>query len=390
MVKFIIKRIALMFPLLIVVSFMTFMMTYLTKGDPAVTILHAQGTPNITPQLIAETREKYGFNEPILIQYMNWLIEAIQFKFGSSYITRESVSERIGPAFFNTFKLTLISSISVIITSILLGVISALTKGKLTDRIIRSIAFFLTALPSYWIASMLIIYISVKLNVLPTSGLTGPESYILPVLVVLTLISSISVIITSILLGVISALTKGKLTDRIIRSIAFFLTALPSYWIASMLIIYISVKLNVLPTSGLTGPESYILPVLVVTITYAGIYFRNVRRAMIEQLNEGYVLYLRASGVHTLTLLSHVLRNALQVAVSIFCMSVPMIMGGLVVIENVFAWPGLGQLSIKAIVEHDFPVIQAYVLIVAVLFIIFNTLADIINAYLNPKLREAI
>ena len=184
MVKFIIKRIALMFPLLIVVSFMTFMMTYLTKGDPAVTILHAQGTPNITPQLIAETREKYGFNEPILIQYMNWLIEAIQFKFGSSYITRESVSERIGPAFFNTFKLTLISSISVIITSILLGVISALTKGKLTDRIIRSIAFFLTALPSYWIASMLIIYISVKLNVLPTSGLTGPESYILPVLVV--------------------------------------------------------------------------------------------------------------------------------------------------------------------------------------------------------------
>ena len=310
MVKFIIKRIALMFPLLIVVSFMTFMMTYLTKGDPAVTILHAQGTPNITPQLIAETREKYGFNEPILIQYMNWLIEAIQFKFGSSYITRESVSERIGPAFFNTFKLTLISSISVIITSILLGVISALTKGKLTDRIIRSIAFFLTALPSYWIASRLIIYISVKLNVLPTSGLTGPESYI--------------------------------------------------------------------------------LPVLVVTITYAGIYFRNVRRAMIEQLNEDYVLYLRASGVHTLTLLSHVLRNALQVAVSIFCMSVPMIMGGLVVIENVFAWPGLGQLSIKAIVEHDFPVIQAYVLIVAVLFIIFNTLADIINAYLNPKLREAI
>ena len=310
MVKFIIKRIALMFPLLIVVSFMTFMMTYLTKGDPAVTILHAQGTPNITPQLIAETREKYGFNEPILIQYMNWLIEAIQFKFGSSYITGESVSERIGPAFFNTFKLTLISSISVIITSILLGVISALTKGKLTDRIIRSIAFFLTALPSYWIASMLIIYISVKLNVLPTSGLTGPESYI--------------------------------------------------------------------------------LPVLVVTITYAGIYFRNVRRAIIEQLNEDYVLYLRASGVHTLTLLSHVLRNALQVAVSIFCMSVPMIMGGLVVIENVFAWPGLGQLSIKAIVEHDFPVIQAYVLIVAVLFIVFNTMADIINAYLNPKLREAI
>lgn len=114
---------------------------------------------------------------------------------------------------------------------------------------------------------------------------------------------------------------------------AFFLTALPSYWIASILIIYVSVKLNILPTSGLTGPESYILPAIVITIAYAGIYFRNVRRSMVEQLNEDYVLYLRASGVKSITLMLHVLRNALQVAVSIFCMSIPMIMGGLVVIS---------------------------------------------------------
>ena len=187
-----------------------------------------------------------------------------------------------------------------------------------------------------------------------------------------------------------SALTSGRFTDRAIRSIAFLLTALPSYWIASILVIYVSVKLNLLPTSGLTGPESYILPVFVITITYAGIYFRNVRRSMLEQLNEDYVLYLKASGVPRLTMLLHVLRNVLQVAVSIFCMSIPMIMGGLVVIENVFAWPGLGPLSVKAITEHDFPVIQAYVLIVAVLFILFNTLADIINAILNPRLREAM
>ena len=110
--------------------------------------------------------------------------------------------------------------------------------------------------------------------------------------------------------------------------------------------------------------ESYILPVIVITIAYAGIYFRNVRRSMVEQLNEDYVLYLRASGVKSITLMLHVLRNALQVAVSIFCMSIPMIMGGLVVIEYIFAWPGLGQLSLKAILEHDFPVIQAYVLII--------------------------
>ncbi|EYH32052.1 oligopeptide ABC transporter, permease [Staphylococcus aureus H65856] len=308
MFKFILKRIALMFPLVIVVSFMTFLLTYITNENPAVTILHAQGTPNVTPELIAETNEKYGFNDPLLIQYKNWLLEAMQFNFGTSYITGDLVAERIGPAFMNTLKLTIISSVMVMITSIILGVVSALKRGKFTDRAIRSVAFFLTALPSYWIASILIIYVSVKLNILPTSGLTGPESYI--------------------------------------------------------------------------------LPVIVITIAYAGIYFRNVRRSMVEQLNEDYVLYLRASGVKSITLMLHVLRNAIQVAVSIFCMSIPMIMGGLVVIEYIFAWPGLGQLSLKAILEHDFPVIQAYVLIVAVLFIVFNTLADIINALLNPRLRE--
>ncbi|MDS6035269.1 ABC transporter permease subunit, partial [Streptococcus pneumoniae] len=102
----------------------------------------------------------------------------------------------------------------------------------------------------------------------------------------LTLISSVVVMITSVVLGIVSALTSGRFTDRAIRSIAFLLTALPSYWVASILIIYVSVKLNLLPTSGLTGPESYILPVFVITITYSGIYFRNVRRSMLEQLNE--------------------------------------------------------------------------------------------------------
>ncbi|MGV3245101.1 nickel/cobalt ABC transporter permease [Staphylococcus sp. 11261D007BR] len=308
MTKFVCKRMILMFPLLLVVSFLTFLMTFLTDRNPAVTILHAQGAPRITPALIEATNEAYGFNQSFLTQYKNWLIQAFQLNFGKSYITGDAVADRIGPAFWNTLKLTIVSSLSVIITSI---------------------------------------------------GL-----------------------------GVVSALTRGRLVDRLVRSSAFFLTALPSYWVASLLILYFSVSLNLLPTSGLTGPESYVLPVLVITMTYAGLYFRNVRRSMIEQMNEDYVLYLKACGLKPLTLTMYILRNALQVAVSLFCMSIPMIMGGIVVIEYIFAWPGLGQLSIKAILEQDFPVIQAYVLIVAALFVVFNTIADVINAYLNPKLRE--
>ncbi|EGQ1658927.1 nickel/cobalt ABC transporter permease [Staphylococcus pseudintermedius] len=302
------KRLLLMIPLLIVISFLTFALTHLSSEDPAVVILHAQEVPDITQSLIEQTRAKYHLDAPFLVQYWEWLQSAVQLQFGHSFVTGEDVGLRLWPAFFNTLKLTLISSVAIIVLSLLFGILTALLRGT-------------------WF-------------------------------------------------------------DRMTRTTAFVLTAIPSYWLAAILIIFLSVKLNALPTSGLTGPESYILPVAVITLGYTGIYFRNVRSAVIQQLDQDYVLYMRAMGVPMSQLLVYVARNAMQVVVSIFCMSIPIILGGSVVIENVFAWPGMGQLSVKAVLEQDFPMIQAYVLIVSVLFILFNTLADVINMWLNPKLRE--
>ncbi|EGQ3287550.1 ABC transporter permease [Staphylococcus pseudintermedius] len=302
------KRLLLMIPLLIVISFLTFALTHLSSEDPAVVILHAQEVPDITQSLIEQTRAKYYLDAPFLVQYWEWLQSAVQLQFGHSFVTGEDVGLRLWPAFFNTLKLTLISSVAIIVLSLLFGILTALLRGT-------------------WF-------------------------------------------------------------DRMTRTTAFVLTAIPSYWLAAILIIFLSVKLNALPTSGLTGPESYILPVAVITLGYIGIYFRNVRSAVIQQLDQDYVLYMRAMGVPMSQLLVYVARNAMQVVVSIFCMSIPIILGGSVVIENVFAWPGMGQLSVKAVLEQDFPMIQAYVLIVSVLFILFNTLADVINMWLNPKLRE--
>ncbi|MEM5613810.1 nickel/cobalt ABC transporter permease [Staphylococcus pseudintermedius] len=302
------KRLLLMIPLLIVISFLTFALTHLSSEDPAVVILHAQEVPDITQSLIEQTRAKYYLDAPFLVQYWEWLQSVVQLQFGHSFVTGEDVGLRLWPAFFNTLKLTLISSVAIIVLSLLFGILTALLRGT-------------------WF-------------------------------------------------------------DRMTRTTAFVLTAIPSYWLAAILIIFLSVKLNALPTSGLTGPESYILPVAVITLGYTGIYFRNVRSAVIQQLDQDYVLYMRAMGVPMSQLLVYVARNAMQVVVSIFCMSIPIILGGSVVIENVFAWPGMGQLSVKAVLEQDFPMIQAYVLIVSVLFILFNTLADVINMWLNPKLRE--
>ncbi|MGG4129604.1 nickel/cobalt ABC transporter permease [Paenibacillus illinoisensis] len=306
--SFIVKRILLAIPLLLIISFLTFVLINLSPLDPAVVVLQAQEVPQITDELIAQTKAELGMDRPFMIQYGNWLLACLQLDFGESYVTGNSVWSMIGPAFVNTLILTLISSVFIIFFSILLGVICAMREGRMMDKSVRGFSFLLTAIPSYWLAAMLI-------------------------------------------------------------------------W-------YFSVKLDLLPTSGMDSPQSYVLPVIVITVSYVGIYFRSVRSSMLNNLNEDYVLYARASGIPERKVTLHILRNSLQVSVSIFCMAIPIILGSTVVIENVFAWPGLGRLSVRSILSRDFPIIQAYVLILAVTFVLFNTLSDIVNAALNPKLRK--
>ncbi|USY56603.1 ABC transporter permease [Bacillus sp. 1780r2a1] len=304
---YVVKRLLLMIPLLFIISFLTFVLINLSPEDPAKLVLQAQDVPVITDELIAQTRQELGLNNPFIIQYLNWLASCLQLDFGNSYVKDETVWVLLGPAFFNTLKLTLVSSVVIISSSIILGIVCALTEGRLLDRFIRGTFFFLSALPAYLIGIVMVWYFSVTLDLLPTSGL---ESY-----------------------------------------------------------------------------KSYILPVSVIAFTHIGLYFRTVRSAMLANLNEDYVLYARASGLSEKKIIAAVLKNSLQVSISIFCMSIPLILGGTVVIENVFAWPGLGSLSIKSILSRDFPVIQAYVLIIAVAFVVFNTISDIVNTALNPKLR---
>lgn len=306
--RYIINRVFISIPLLLIISLLTFVLINLSPLDPAEVILQAQGVPKITDELIAQTKEELGMDQPFMMRYFDWLVACLQLDFGDSYVTGKPVWSLIGPAFLNTFKLTFVSSVVIIVMSILLGVICALKEGKIIDKSVRGVSFFLTAMPSYWLASIMIWYVSVKFDLLPTSGM---DSY-----------------------------------------------------------------------------KSYILPVIVITISYAGIYFRNVRSSMISNLNEDYVLYGRACGLPEKKITVHILRNSLQVAISIFGMAIPIILGSTVVIENIFAWPGLGSLSVKAILTRDFPIIQAYVLILAAAFVLFNTVSDIINAAMNPKIRN--
>ncbi|MDI3091851.1 ABC transporter permease [Priestia megaterium] len=308
--NYIIKRLLVSIPLLLIISFLTFVLINLSPLDPVEVVLHAQDVPNITDELVTQTKEELGMNKPFITQYVHWIMACLHLDFGNSYVTGKPVWSLVGPAFLNTLKLTLVSSIIIIVLSIILGVLCAMKEGKAIDKLVRCVSFFLTAMPSYWLASIMIWYFSVKLDLLPTSGL---DSY-----------------------------------------------------------------------------KSYILPVTVIAISYAGIYFRVIRSSMISNLNEDYVLYARACGLRESKITIHILRNSLQVAVSIFCMAIPIILGSTVVIENVFAWPGLGSLSVKSILSRDFPIIQAYVFILAVAFVLFNIISDIVNASFNPQLRKDV
>ncbi|MFB9325561.1 nickel/cobalt ABC transporter permease [Paenibacillus aurantiacus] len=307
---YLIRRLLVAIPMLVVVSFLTFLLIHLSPMDPAEVVLHAQGVPVPTDSLIAQTRVELGLNDPLWVRYAKWAADCLRLDFGRSYVTGEAVWTLVGPAFLHTLQLTLASSAAIIAASILLGVACAVQAGKLLDRSSRGIAFVLTAMPSYWLASLLI-------------------------------------------------------------------------WL-------VAVKLDLLPTSGMDSWASFILPVLVMTLGYAGIYFRTVRSSMLSQLHEGYALYGRASGLSEAVVTRHIARNSLQVAIAVFGMAVPTILGSTVVIENVFAWPGLGRLGVKAILSRDLPIIQAYVFIVAVSFVMFNAMADLLQAALNPRLRKEL
>ncbi len=198
------------------------------------------------------------------------------------------------------------------------------------------------------------------------------------------------VVVVSLAAGISCALWRNSLFDRAMRLLVFVGTAMPNYWVGLLLMWLFALKLDVLPTSGTGGMKHLILPAVTLSLTYISTYIRLIRNNMIENMNEEYVLYADARGLRRKTVIfGHVLRNSLHTCVTALGMSVPQLIAGTVVIENIFAWPGIGRLCISAIFNRDYPVIQAYILIMGVLFIFRNLAVDILHCLMEPRLRRA-
>lgn len=286
------------------VSVIVFVLLRLAPSDP-VTIMLAE---TASPQQIAEARHHLGLDQPIYVQYLIFVDNALHGDLGDSIFYKEPALTVILQALPNT--------------AILAAVAFALSLG--------------VALP----------------------------------------------------VGILSALRRDTIWDYLGVGLALLGQATPAYWLGIMLIMFFSVDLHLLPTSGNFGPQYIILPAVTLSAVLMPIVTRLVRSGMLDVLGEDYVRTARAKGLSEAPVIwRHALRNMLIPLVTVLGLQLSSLLGGAVIIEQVFGWPGVGQIAVSAIYSRDYPVVQADVLIVSCAFVFVNLLVDLLYARLDPRIR---
>lgn len=196
-------------------------------------------------------------------------------------------------------------------------------------------------------------------------------------------------LIVSIPLGILSAVKKDKFIDKFIRLFTFVGNSIPGFLLALILLLVFSLKLKLLPILSESGAKSIILPSITLAFAMTSKYIRQIRTAVIEELDKGYVKGARSRGIkESVILYKDVLKNIMITVITLTGLSIGSLMGGTAVVESIFVWPGVGSLALSAIANRDYPIIQAYVLWMAVMFIIINLITDLLYKIIDPRVRE--
>lgn len=305
----VLRRLLGLAPLLLAISFVSFALVSLSPSDPAEVVLRVNTNVLPSPEAVAEMRAKLGLDRPYLERYAHWLGRALTGDFGTSYVNGRPVADLLAEA------------------------------------------------------------------VPPTLMLGGTAAALL--------------LLASVPAALLAARFENRAPDLLVRFLVFLATSVPSYWMGLLLIWFLSVHLDLLPTGGMDdGWRSLVLPAATLALPYLATYTRLLRAGMLNAGRQNFVLYLRTLGRRPRAVLAHVFRNSLQSSLTGLGMSLPKLVAGAFVVECVFAWPGVGRLCVEAVFNRDFPVIQAYVLIMAVLVVLFNLLFDVIRVLVDPRLRE--
>jgi peptide/nickel transport system permease protein len=280
-------------------------------------------TPEIDPKVADQLREKFGLNDPVYVQYFKWLWSILHGEFGVSFSMHRPVLEIVSSAIPNTLLLTSLALLFEIVIGIIIGVISAIRKGTWLDNGLTVGALFAYSIPEFWLGLMLISILSLKLGILPSSQMHSVDSEYLPLL--------------------------------------------PYVW---------------------DTVKHLVLPVFVLGVANSASMARYVRGSMVEVIHQDYIITARAKGLSELSVVwRHALRNALLPVVTIVGLSLPFLFSGAVVVETIFAWPGMGRITVDAIFARDYPLIIANTLLIGILVVMGNLLADLVYGLVDPRIR---
>ena len=307
MKKYLIRRLLFLIPIMLVLSFFVFALTYLSPSDP-VTLKYARMGATPDKEMVERTKEEMGLNDPFIVQYGRWLGRVLHGDLGESYKYGTSVWQ------------------------------------ALTERI-------------------------------PNTLMLAGATILLTVLIAVPL-------------GILCAVYQNKFIDYLLRLISFFGVSMPSFWVGFLLMYLFGVKLKLLPVMGSGNFRSLILPSLTLAFWMVSLYVRRVRGSMLEEMNKDYLTGGLARGLpKRQIILRQILPNSLLSVITMFGMSIGNLMGGATVVETIFEWQGVGKMAIDAISVKDFPVIQGYILWMAMIYVLVNLGVDLLYHVLDPRVR---
>ena len=214
----------------------------------------------------------------------------------------------------------------------------------------------------------------------------------LPATLLLTALSIVMTVVISIPLGVLAAVRHDKFTDYFLRFFSFVGNSLPNFFVALLLMQIFSIKLKMLPviSKGLSV-QSAMLPTLTLAIAMSAKYMRQVRATVLEELNKDYVIGAKARGVHSSVVLwKSVLKSSMLTIITLLALSIGSLLGGTAIIESIFMWDGVGKLAVDAITMRDYPMIQAYVVWMAIIYVLVNLITDLLYHALDPRIRLGV
>lgn len=304
-------RLAHIFLVLLGVSFLSFLLMYVSPGDP-VRAMYAVSGSIPSEEVLEQTREELGLNDPFFIQYGNWISNCLRGDFGTSYSKGEAVATLLMERVMPTIQLALLSLVIMVLVAVPIGVYSALRQNSILDYLLRGTTFISISMPNFWVGLLLLYVVAMKLGWLPV----------------------------------------------------------------------VSNQMNF---------QRLILPAVTLAIAMAGKYARQVRAAILEELRQDYVAGARARGLSERCVLwCHVLPNAVLPLITMLGLSLGSLLGGTAVVEVIFSYPALGSLAISAITSRDYPLIQGYVLWIALIYMAVNLVVDLSYNRLDPRLRKEL